>query len=293
MAYNNVVNAVQFLLPYEFSPIVLVLCLAAAGFYARGLAVLARAGTAPGWPRSIGYFVGVALMYGVLQTHFDYMAEHMFFLHRVQHLALHHLAPFLIVVCAPGAVIWAGIPRSAHAPLRRVGRFPPVGMFYRSIQQPVIAAVLFVGLIYLWLMPSIHFYAMLNLPLYNVMNWSMAVDGLLFWYLMLNSRTPAEGGLRYGWRLLILGLVILPQNAIGGYIAMSNHEIYHVYAICGRLWPISPLTDQRIGGLITWIPAAMMSVVGAIVVLHRWMREENSANRAAQPRGEPHPNVWA
>jgi putative membrane protein len=69
--------------------------------------------------------------------------------------------------------------------------------------------------------------------------------------------------------------VILPQNAIGGYIAMSDHEIYNVYAICGRLWAISPLTDQRIGGLITWIPAAMMSVLGGIIVLRRWMHEEN------------------
>ncbi|HET7370988.1 MAG TPA: hypothetical protein VFK45_09130, partial [Gammaproteobacteria bacterium] len=42
------------------------------------------------------------------------------------------------------------------------------------------------------------------------------------------------------------------------------------------------LTDQRIGGLITWIPAAMMSVLGGIIVLRRWMHEENIDRRPAQ-----------
>ncbi|HET7586457.1 MAG TPA: cytochrome c oxidase assembly protein [Gammaproteobacteria bacterium] len=268
-------DAAFFFLPYEFSPTVLLLCAGAAALYLRGLWTLAGTGEAPAWPRTLAFLLGVVLMYGVLQTRYDYMAQHMFFLHRLQHLMLHHLAPFLIILSAPGRTLAAGLPVRLRQPLRTIGHWPLLRIAYRTIQQPVIAAVLFVGLIYLWLTPSLHLYAMLNVPLYNVMNWSMALDGLLFWYLMLDPRTPAEGGLRYGWRLVILGLVILPQNAIGGYIAMSDHEIYNVYAICGRLWAISPLTDQRIGGLITWIPAAMMSVLGGIIVLRRWMHEEN------------------
>ena len=43
------------------------------------------------------------------------------------------------------------------------------------------AAVLFVGLIYLWLVPTVHFRAMIDPDLYAVMNWSMViVDGILF-----------------------------------------------------------------------------------------------------------------
>jgi putative membrane protein len=43
--------------------------------------------------------------------------------------------------------------------------------------------------------------------------------------------------------------------------------LYDVYDVCGRAWAIDPLTDQELGGLLTWIPAAMMSVVGSLVVL--------------------------
>jgi len=58
-------------------------------------------------------------------------------------------------------------------------------------------------------------------------------------------------------------LQILP----GAYIAMHHSMLYDVYDICGRAWAIDPLTDQEIGGLLTWIPAAMMSVVASLVVL--------------------------
>lgn len=279
-------SAAHFLLPYEFSPTVLLLCGAATALYVRGLIRLRRVGEAPAWGRSLAFFAGVALMYGVLQTHYDYMAQHMFFIHRLQHLVLHHLAPFLIVLALPGAVLAAGLPARARTPLRAVGEWGPLRAGWRVLQQPVVASLLFVGLIYLWLMPSLHFYAMLNVPLYNVMNWSMAVDGLLFWYLMLQPRTPGDGGLRYGYRLLILGAIMMPQNGIGGYIALSGQDIYTVYAICGRLWPISAVTDQQIGGLITWIPASMMSVLGAIVILKRWMREENPDHTKAKKDAE-------
>ncbi|MGH8271181.1 MAG: cytochrome c oxidase assembly protein [Gammaproteobacteria bacterium] len=286
----------DFLLPYEFSPTVLVLCVAAVLIYVRGLLHRHRAGIATGKLRAFAFLFGVALMYVVLQTHYDYMSQHMFFLHRIQHLVLHHLAPFLIVLSAPGAVLAAGVPtRFRERVLRPLAKSPFVRIPYRMVQQPIVAALLFVGLIYLWLIPSVHFYAMLNVPLYDTMNWSMAIDGLLFWYLMLGSPGQFAGGLHYGWRILILGAVIPPQIVVGAYIALSGIDLYPVYASCGRLWPIGAMTDQQIGGLVTWIPAAMMCVIGAIVLLRRWMYEENAASPPAQPisKSEPKENVYA
>ncbi|HET8701451.1 MAG TPA: cytochrome c oxidase assembly protein, partial [Nitrococcus sp.] len=151
-----------------------------------------------------------------------------------------------------------------------------------------IATVLFFGLIYLWLTPSIHFDAMLSAQLYAVMNWSMAIDGLLFWWLILN-RAPdgVTPHLSYGRRILMLTLVVPPQIIIGAYIALSSHQLFDIYSVCGRAWPISPMLDQQIGGLVTWIPASMMSVVAAVVLIGFMFREQRARRGEADPSPTP------
>jgi putative membrane protein len=265
-----------FLVPYEPSPTVIACCGVTALAYLRGQAQGAGGGAA----RSAAFWIGLALIYVALQTQYDYFALHMFFLHRLQHLALHHVGPFLIVLAAPGATLLAGAPepvrRHVVAPL---ARSPALRALYRAVQQPAVAILLFVGLIYLWLIPPLHFIAMLNVPLYNAMNWGMALDGLLFWQVALGPRPEGTNANRYyGGRFLLLALAMLAQIPVGARIALSRTDLFSVYEACGRLWPISPVTDQQIGGLITWIPPGTMCVIGVLVLLRRWVREE-----AAEP----------
>jgi len=245
-------------------------------FYLRGLGQLSPRGNAPGRWRVTGFLVGLGLMYGSLQTRFDYYAQHMFFLHRLQHLALHHLGPFLVALSAPQRAIMAGMPQAMRRGVtsRILGNRVVRGI-YRVIQQPAVSALIFVGLIYLWLYPGVHFYAMLNVPLYNLMNWSMAIDGLLFWWMIFNlPRQDTSPTAYFGGRILALFLIMPPQIVAGAYLSLSHHSIYSVYAVCGRLWPISPLVDQELGGLNTWIPACMMSVLAGVIVLSRWMQRD-------------------
>ena len=85
-----------------------------------------------------------------------------------------------------------------------------------------------------------------------------------------------------GARILMVLLVMVPETIIGAYLALSQHVVYSVYAICGRLWPIDPVVDQQIGGLIIWIPASMMCSLGALVVLRRWMYHDERRHAATQ-----------
>ncbi len=153
-------------------------------WYATGLMATAR-DERPAWWRTVAYVAGVVGIYIVLQTHFEYLAEHMFFLNRVQHVVMHHIGPFLIVLAWPGTVLRRGMP----AFLRPLIDARPVLAVIRVIQQPFLASMLFVGLVALWLIPPVHFRAMIDPQLYAVMNWSMVVDGLLFWALVLDPRS--------------------------------------------------------------------------------------------------------
>ncbi len=269
---------VTFFIPWEFSWLIFGCIWAAIILFVRGL----RQGVEPGFGRSLAFFLGVLLMYLVTQTHFDYWSQYMFFVHRGQHLVLHHLAPFLIALSAPGTVLAAGMPKIIKRWFARQTKLRQLlTKAYRFVQQPFLASLLFVGLIAFWLTPEIHFDAMLSERLYWIMNWSMALDGLLFWWLMLaDTRDRITPQLSYGVRMLLLAAIMLPQIIIGARLAFSKQVVFDVYAVCGRAWPISPLADQQLGGLITWIPAAMMSVVAALILLRRLLHSQSNPSPA-------------
>lgn len=231
---------------------------------------------------AVGFYIGLLSMYAVMQTHLDYYGHYVFFLHRLQHLILHHMGPFLIALSVPSAVLATGAPGWLRIVLRRLWEFTPLRWAYRFVQHPVIAGLLFVGLIAYWLIPSVHFMAMLSKTQYWVMNLSMAVDGLLFWWLILDPRRPGTTSVTYpiGLRILVLWAVMPPQIAIGAYIALADGLVYDVYAVCGRAFPISPMVDQQLGGLITWIPAAMMSVLATLILLRFTFTHDREAERS-------------
>jgi len=270
------------LTPWE--PIYWLIALFAFAFfcYTRGLIRRRRAADiAP----AIAFYTGLILMYAVMQTYLDYFGHYVFFLHRLQHLILHHMGPFLIALSLPSAVLIEGAPRWLRHLWAAIAAFPPIRWGYRFIQNPVIAGLIFVGLIAYWLYPPEHFYAMLSKRLYWTMNLSMAVDGLLFWWFMLDHRKPGTTAVTYsiGLRMVVLWAVMPPQIAIGAYITMAHELIYDVYAVCGRAFPIAPMVDQQIGGLITWIPAAMMSAIATLILMRFMFRHERQQSRMPPP----------
>lgn len=272
-----------YVLPWEFSPTVFAVCTLSGVAYWRGVRCLRRVGRPVGPGQRVSFILGLLCGYAVLQTYVDYLAQHMFWVHRLQHLVLHHIAAVLLVAGTQGGVLVEGVPerwrRWARGGASRLGW---LGYAFRCVQHPAVACVLFVGLIYFWLIPAVHFTAMLDARRYRLMNWSMAVDGLLFWWLILTPRrTRGSGSVGYGSRILMLCFVALLQIFIGAYITLHKTVLFDVYAVCGRAWDISPLVDQQLGGLLTWIPPAMMSGIGLLIVLHLVMRDSRKQRRVA------------
>ncbi len=101
------------------------------------------------------------------------------------------------------------------------------------------------------------------------MNWTMVGDGILFWFLILDPRPVPPAHASHAARIVTSVLVMFPQIIIGAMIALAHHDIYGFYDWCGRLYPsIGAVDDQIYGGLIVWIPAAMMSIVGMLLALN-------------------------
>ena len=263
-------------LPWEFHwPEFLVLVLVLAWF-ARGLNLAAE--PPPLW-RRICFVAGVISFYVVLQTRVDYYAQHMFFAHRWAHFVLHHAGAFLIALGTGGPAIYAGMPDF----LKPLIKARPVQGTVDVLQNPVIAPLLFVGLLYFWLVPSVHTYVMLDANLYEFMNWTMAINGVMFWSLILDPRPKPPARLSSLIRAFLILVIELPQMVLGAILSLSMTDYYPVYTICGRVMDLTPLKDQHLGGLIIWLPGTLTSFAAMIVVLVNMRLNEERAEREKNP----------
>ncbi|MGH6671172.1 MAG: cytochrome c oxidase assembly protein [Xanthobacteraceae bacterium] len=267
------VSILPFWAPWDFSFVEFLSAWFAVWWYIRGLA-LAAPEDRPSLARRIAFFAGVAVIYCVLETRFEYYAEHQFFINRIQHVVMHHLGPLLLGLSWPGPVLWQGLP----APVRRIVSNPLLRGMVRFLQQPVLAAFLFSGSFFFWLIPGIHFRAMIDPNLFSLMNWTMVVDGILFWFLVLDPRPAPPARVSFGARAGLAFAVMFPQIFGGAIIALSSRDLYPYYNLCGRIYPqLGAGFDQAMGGLMMWIPPAMMSVVAILFILNYMRKTEGEA----------------
>jgi putative membrane protein len=233
-------------------------------WYFRGMARTAPA-RRPGWIRQGFFLAGVGSIYFVLQTHFEYLSQHLFCLNRTQAVVIGMVAPFCIGIGWMSEVLAAGIPAwllrfCRSEGLRRVGQV---------LFNPVPAMLIFLLTSDIWLIPSVHFAAMINPTLYAIMNISCLAGGLLFWLVVLDPRPKPVARYSYMFRAGAGFLVMFPQIAVSSYIALTTTNLYAFYTLCGRIFPaMSPAYDQMLGGMIQWIPPGMMNTAVLILALN-------------------------
>ncbi|MDE2239284.1 MAG: cytochrome c oxidase assembly protein [Rhodospirillales bacterium] len=266
-----------FLLPFVFNPIVFAGCLLLPFWYWRGVRRLA-ATTRPGAVRRSFFYAGVIGVWFVLQTHFEYIAQHMFFLNRTQAVVLCMVTPFFAGISWPGAALAAGAP--AWVGRMAIAAWRPM----RFLSHPLAAMAVFLFTTDIWLIPAVHFDAMIDPALYAVMNLSCLTGGVLFWMVVLDPRPKPPCRYSYLTRAGTGFFVMFPQIAIGAYIALTTKDLFSFYELCGRLFPgISSAKDQLFGGLIQWIPPGMMNVAALIITLNALRLAEIEEDKTLVP----------
>lgn len=258
---------IAWLVPWEFSPTVVLAFIVAAVLFVRGQR-RHRVTVA----RQVFFWAGMVLLYLSLHTRVDYYAERMFFIHRLQHLVLHHLGPLLLMAGFPGSAMRAGLPLAWRTALRRF-LSTPVGRGVEGVlTHKILIPTVFVLMVLVWLVPTVQFYSMLDVRLYRLMNWSVVITGILYWNLILDRRPAPPAAMTPGGRVISPILTMAPQMVAGAIIAFTERDLYPLFELCGRAIAMSAETDQTIGGLTMWIPAALVEVIGLLVALGTLMR---------------------
>jgi len=267
-------------LSWTFSPDLVIPAAAALAIYFRGLARRSSAETSG---RDLAFLGGVFVTFASLASPIDSMADHLFSAHQVQHMLLRMVGPGLIAFAQPQGTLVSGSPVwLRRGPISRILASMSSRRLFGFLTRPWPSTILFIASLYVWQWPVFHDRAIVDEGVHYLMHLTMLAAGLLFFWVVFDRRGPPKGR-RFGARLTMIAAGTLANIPLGALICLKSVELYPAYDQVGRLFGVTALDDERLGGFIIWAPASMMMLIALLVVVHAWGRQEERASRSGRP----------
>lgn len=274
--------------PWEWRPGVLLVLLPLLALYLVGWVRLRRRGAvrlASRW-RIAAYLSGMIFLAVSLMSPVDQLGGQLFFMHMIQH-------KIVVMVAAP--LIWLGNPfpiglwgfpaagrRAVGAMLREDS---PLRGMLTTLSQPFVAWIAFVFIYVGWHDPGLYNLALENPQVHNLQHITFFVSAMLFWWHVTGAAPRLHKRLS-PWVAIAMLVAAIPFNAITGFaIANNDTPIYTYYESVPRIWGISVMDDQALGGVIMWIPGSEMLFQAAFLILALMFIRDKKANRKPVPSG--------
>jgi putative membrane protein len=245
----------------EFSvhPSTVIGLVALGALYAWRARVERRKGAPPvGRAKSAQFVAGLVTMFFALNGWLhDLSDSYLFSAHMVQHLVLALVVSPLLIMGTPG---WM---------LRPALRYPIVARLARAITRPIAAFAIFNVVLAAWHLPVLYNAAMANHNIHILQHLMFLVASVLMWWPVL-SPLPELPRLSYPLQMLYLFLMSIPMQIVSIYLTYADQILYPAYAAAPRIWSLSPMEDQLLGGLIMWIPGGLYFYSVISVIFFKW-----------------------
>lgn len=259
-------------------------------FYVAGVIRLRRRGDS--WPvyRTVLWISGLLLLAWVTSGGVSVYEEYLFSGHMLAHMILTMAVPVLLVPGAPVTLAARAIrPRKDGS---RGGRewilLAVHSRFAGIIANPIVAAVLFAGSLYVFYYSPLFRWTMED----HVGHTWMVAHFLITGYLFVQSLIgidPVPYRLPYPFRLVLL-LGTMAFHAFFGLSMMMGTGLLLADWYGAMGWGTDALADQQLGGGIAWSIGEIPTVALAITVAIQWARsdakETKRRDRHAERTGE-------
>lgn len=165
--------------------------------------------------------------------------------HMVQHLLITLVFPPMALASIPG---WMWKPVFARPALLAIGR---------RLTHPIVAIAVCNAILYLWHVPAMYDWALYDHNVHIVEHLSFMAGYVVQWWPAMN-RSEELPALSAGPRMVYLFSATLPMKLLGALLTMSDYVLYTYYAQQPRVFGLDPFEDQRLGGIIMWLPGGLV-----------------------------------
>ncbi|MCL4805689.1 MAG: cytochrome c oxidase assembly protein [Anaerolineae bacterium] len=257
-----------------------------------------------GW-RPVSYIAGLFVISFALMSPLDVLVQQLFFMHMIQHLLLIMVAPILLLLPNPMPFLLWGLPPRWRLSVggainSLLNKRSVVGGVLRKMTGP--ATVWFIMILFIvgWHDPNMYNAALRREFVHDLEHITMFAAGMLFWWTVTGAGPRLHKNLSRPAKVIFVLAAIPPNMALGATLAFAKQPIYTFYSDMPRLWGMSVLDDQRLSGIIMWIPGSMMYFMTALALMFMilsgegrkplqedvpWLSDEALAAPGISPRG--------
>jgi putative membrane protein len=141
---------------------------------------------------------------------------------------------------------------------------------WRGLTAPLTAWLLHAAALWVWHIPVLFNAALADPALHDFQHASFLITALIFWHSLLrHGAHAARGG-----AILYLFTTTIHTGVLGALLTFARNPLYAPFDVGLRVWgSLTPLEDQQLGGLIMWVPGALVYVGVALTLLARWLGE--------------------
>jgi putative membrane protein len=203
--------------------------------------------------------------------------ERSFTMHMIEHELIMLVAALLLAASGAGAILAWGLPRTLRRALAGSWK-SPLRAAWRRLTEPVTATVVQGAVLWAWHAPLLFDRALDSFAWHVLQHTCFFLSSLLFWWAMLHPRGRAGG---YGVSAACLFATSLIGGALGALMSLSSSPWYADYAAMGMTGiGLDPVDDQRLAGLIMWIPGGAFHGIAALVLCYKWLRSSEGGASA-------------
>jgi putative membrane protein len=249
--------------PGELHLEVVALLVAAACAY---IAAMRRRGESIAGGRAACFFAALAAVLVALDGPLHDLADrHLFSAHMVQHLVLTLVVPSLGLAGTPSWMI--------DAALRLPMRSAVGAVVLRVATRPLPAFSIYAVALIAWHVPAPFETALRSHGVHVLEHLTLIAAATLGWWPVISPSVTAPP-LPYGARLLYVFVFGMPMTVVAAMITGAEDLLYPFYAAAPRVIALAALDDQRLGGLIMWVPAGLVPLTAFTAVFFRWVASE-------------------
>ncbi len=267
---------------WSADPIALTAAAVAIGFFLQGWRRLhrRRPELAP-WTRIPLFLAGVVVVLLGLLSPLDTIAEeYLQSAHMLQHVLIADAGIALTLLAVRGPLAFFFLPRDLLAPLARVGW---LRRGLSTLLRPVVAIPLWLCVLVAWHVPALYEAALRNPLVHRLEHLSFVIVGLLVWTLIIDP--TRHGRLTVNERLGVAALVFWSGQVLSYVMIFSFEPFYETYSDQPhRLLGLSPLTDQKLAGVVMMVEQAITLGIALVLLLRLARRSRTPASPAVDVR---------